>query len=63
VFSHPILSKGPQTGQRLAVSGSVGGGFAGDDVVGVADGETLDLDPTLPGVFKALNAVRCEYEV
>ena len=41
MFLHPVLAEGAQAGQRLAILDTVGGRFAGDDVVDVAYGEAV----------------------
>ena len=41
----------------------MGGFLAGDDVVGVAHGKSIHLNPPPPRVLESLDAVRCEDEV
>src|SRR5438034_7970558 len=59
----PILAKGSQPRQRLAVLLPVRGGFARDDVIDVANRETLNVHPSVPCIGEAFDAVRRENQV
>ena len=56
-MADPILAESPQAWQGLPVLLAVRGSLAGDDVIEMADGKTLDIDVALPGVLEALNAI------
>ena len=59
----PVLAEGQQARERIPIPLTVAGRLAGNDVVQMADGETLDLDAPLPGVFEALDPIRREDQV
>ena len=48
----PILTERDETRQRFAIFGAAGCLFAGNDVVQMANGKALDLDPPLPSVVE-----------
>lgn len=59
----PILAERPEPRQRFAVLLPVGCGFAGDDVVNVADGKAFLFHPPPPRVLESFDAVRRENQV
>lgn len=58
--AQPVIAEGLQARQRLVMFGKVRGDFAADDVVRMADGETLYVHMTHPGVLEVLDPVRRE---
>jgi len=59
----PVVPERPQPRERLPILDAVGRRLAGDDVVGVAHGEPLDVDTSGPCIREPLDAVRREDEV
>ena len=62
-MADPIFTESPQARQGLPVLLAVCGSLAGNDIIEMADGKTLDIDVALPGVFEALNAVRSKDQI
>src|SRR5947208_2125439 len=60
---HPVLAEGTKARQGLAILLPVCGGLARDNIVDVADRKPFDFHAPAPGVTKALDTVRGEYEV
>jgi len=60
---HPPISKRAETRERFAVLLSIGRGFTGDDIVGMADWKTFDFHAAFPGIGKSLDPVGSEDQV
>ena len=54
----PVLPKSSEPGQRLSIPLTVRSRLAGDDVVGMANGEAFNIDVTPPRVVEPLDSVR-----
>src|SRR5260221_13962136 len=61
--AEPKVAEGLKSRQRLPVFGAICRELAANDVVGMADGETLHIDVAHPGVLEALDAIRREHEI
>src|SRR5881396_1934704 len=59
----PILSEGAQAWKGFAIFLAVRGGFAGDNVIYVANGKSLHFDVAAPCVCKLFNAVGGKDEI
>jgi len=57
VLPQPIVSEAAQPSERFPILGAVRGRLAGDDVVGMANGEFVHYNTPSPGVSEPLNAV------
>src|SRR5205814_1055559 len=59
----PIVPEGFETPERLAILRPVGCLLAGNNVIGMTNGEPVDIDMPAPGFLEPFNSVRGEDQV
>jgi putative ABC transport system ATP-binding protein len=61
--ARPVIAKTPEAGEGFTVFGPVCRHLARNDVVRMANRETVHDDAPLPGIFEALDSVRRKHQV
>jgi hypothetical protein len=62
-MAEPIIAKGAQPREALAIFDAIRSGLAGDDVIRVTDWKAFHIDSPRPRVREAFDAVRGEHEI
>ena len=59
----PVVAEGSKARKALAILDAIRRCLAGDDVIGMADGEAFNIDVPRPGIVETLDPIWCEHKI